>query len=94
MLRRLLELFLSFSYYFSALVSVEMAAMEEMYKYTDQDVSRFMEVAIKLVKEAGDIITDAIARQKVVTQKESMDEKEKAEQSEGNASSILTETGT
>ena len=68
--------------------------MEEMYKYTDQDVSRFMEVAIKLVKEAGDIITDAIARQKVVTQKESMDEKEKAEQSEGNASSILTETGT
>ena len=71
-----------------------MAAMEEMYKYTDQDVSRFMEVAIKLVKEAGDIITDAIARQKVVTQKESMDEKEKAEQSEGNASSILTETGT
>ena len=71
-----------------------MAAMEDMYKYTDQDVSRFMEVAIKLVKEAGDIITDAIARQKVVTQKESMDEKEKAEQSEGNASSILTETGT
>ena len=70
-----------------------MAAMEDMYKYTDQDVSRFMEVAIKLVKEAGDIITDAIARQKVVTQKEWMDEKEKAEHSEGNASSILTETG-
>ena len=52
-----------------------------------------MDVAIKLVKEAGEIITEAIARQKVVTQKESMDEKEKAEKSEGNASSILTETG-
>ena len=71
-----------------------MAAAEEKYSYTDEDVTRFMEVAIKLVKEAGEIITDAIARQKVVTQKESLDEKGKAEKSEGNASSILTETGT
>ena len=71
-----------------------MAAVEEKYSYTDEDVTRFMEVAIKLVKEAGEIITDAIARQKVVTQKESLDEKEKAEKSEGNSSSILTETGT
>ena len=71
-----------------------MAAAEEKYSYTDEDVTRFMEVAIKLVKEAGVIITEAIASQKVVTQKESFDEKEKAERSEGNASSILTETGT
>ena len=71
-----------------------MAAADEKYSYTDEDVTGFMEVAIKLVKEAGDIIVDAIARQKVVTQKESLDEKEKAEKSEGNASSILTETGT
>ena len=70
-----------------------MAAAEEKYSYTDEDVTRFMDIAIKLVKEAGEIITEAITRQKAVTQKESMDEKEKAEKSEGNASSILTETG-
>ena len=70
-----------------------MAASGEKYSYIDEDVTRFMDVAIKLVKEAGEIITEAITRQKAVTQKESMDEKEKAEKSEGNASSILTETG-
>ena len=70
-----------------------MAADEEKYDYTGEDVTRFMELAVKLVKEAGEIITNAIVRQKVVTQKESLDETEKAEKSEGNSSSILTETG-
>jgi hypothetical protein len=72
---------------------MSVTSKEATFSYTAEDVGRFMAVAKQLVTEAGAMISSAIAVQKVVTQKESQDAQEKAATSDGNASSILTETG-
>ncbi len=36
--------------------------MEESYPYSAEDIDRFMEAALKLVHEAGDIITKAMKK--------------------------------
>ena len=62
---------------------------EEAYDFTDEDVDKFMEAAVKLVQEAGEMIIEAMANMKgkrFVLKDEDC--------KEGNASSILTETDT
>lgn len=65
-----------------------MSSSSEKYEYTDADLDAFMSVATKLIHEAGTMIKAAIG-----TQDKAVDLKD-ADCSEGNASSVLTETDT
>ena len=64
-----------------------MASNEEEYQYTMEDLDKFMAGAVKLVHEAGEMISAALGKQKAVNMKEGGGV-------EGNASSVLTETDT
>lgn len=63
--------------------------MEEnkVWEFSDVQIAEFLAAAVKLVKEAGEMITDAMDKQKNVE----IDVKE-ANVAEGNASAVLTET--
>ena len=61
--------------------------MSAEFAYTEDDLTRFEAVALKLVHEVGQMISEAIAKQKSVDLKD-------ADCKEGNASSVLTETDT
>jgi len=59
---------------------------EPSYVYTDEDIDRFMEVAMRLVNEAGTMITTAIDRTVCIEIKDGM------VGADGHAASVLTET--
>lgn len=63
--------------------------MEKMWAVTDEELNIFMEAAVKLVKEAGEIISTAMDKQ---LNKEINVKQANVEAGEGHGSSVLTET--